>query len=617
MGIRGWRIPANRCIMRWERVMKVKDIGKYFVLAVISMAILYVWYPAVGVTDLGNWNHGLRNALAGVIFVFAAQLVTGRSLLHPSWRPGLVIFYFWLAAFSYIAVKSGGTWGIRVEALNNDVLTLMPVLVFTFLLEYFGSCSRKVRPVLGLFNFLLIGYLSLSTFVYITYYRIFGAGFTPTDMISVLLTNKKEALEFLQSHVGYGVLFLVFAIFAVYMVGMAYLIYKGSREEQDNQIISSAAARKVVIAILSVAALVTIAHWIPRIFPAWPYHVAHKYLMNSQKSAKAHEKNLESLKFVGTPEKLPGSVIVVIGESANRDHLKAFNPKYSADTTPWLSKEKDNKDFYLLSHAYSNYPLTAQALSMFLTDVNQYNHRELSEAVTLTDVANKAGYSTWWISNQTPSAGNVMLALSARNSTKELWTKQTAKDDMDVLDLLKTVPKDGSHFIIIHLEGSHDRYKDRVPPDFAEIHTDGQPEKVNEYDTSIAYTDKVLENIYQYAKDNLNLQALVYCSDHGEDMQYFHGDGNFTWDMVHVPMWIYLSNGYQASHSAVADNLRNNVNKVFTNDLVFDTVCGLLGTPNNGYESRYDLTSGQYSLPVSEAVTKHGKVQISEDPAIQ
>lgn len=597
--------------------MKVKEIGKYFMLAVISMAILYVWYPAVGVTDLGNWNHGLRNALAGVIFVFAAQLVAGRSLFHPSWRPGLVIFYLWLGSFSYIQAKSGGNWGIRVEALNNDVLTLMPVLVLTFLMEYVGSLCWKIRPFLRVFNFLLIGYLSLSAFVYMTYYKIFGAGFTSTDMISVLLTNSKEAMEFLQSHLGFSSLAVVLVLFAVYMIFIGRLIVKGSRINEDRGVTSPALVKKVIIAVLTIAALVTIAHWIPRIFPAWPYHVAHKYLMNSQKSAKAHEKNLESLKFVGTPEKLPGSVIVVIGESANRDHLKAFNPKYPADTTPWLSKEKDNKDFYLLSHAYSNYPLTAQALSMFLTDVNQYNHRELSEAVTLTDVANKAGYSTWWISNQTPSAGNVMLALSARNSIKELWTKQTAKDDMDVLDLLKTVPKNGSHFIIIHLEGSHDRYKDRVPPDFAEIHTDGQPEKVNEYDTSIAYTDKVLENIYQYARDNLNLQAMVYCSDHGEDMQYFHGDGNFTWDMVHVPMWIYLSNGYQASHSAVADNLRNNVNKVFTNDLVFDTVCGLLGTPNNGYESRYDLTSGKYNLPVSEAVTKHGKVQISEDPAIQ
>ena len=60
--------------------MKVKEIGKYFVLAVISMAVLYVWYPAVGVTDLGNWNHGLRNVLAGVPFAFILAAGTGYLL---------------------------------------------------------------------------------------------------------------------------------------------------------------------------------------------------------------------------------------------------------------------------------------------------------------------------------------------------------------------------------------------------------------------------------------------------------------------------------------------------------------------------------------------------------
>lgn len=214
--------------------MKVKEIGKYFVLAVISMAVLYVWYPAVGVTDLGNWNHGLRNALAGVIFVLAAQLVTGRILFHPSWRPGLVIFYLWLGAFSYIQAKSGGNWGIRVEALNNDVLTLMPVLVLTFLMEYIGSLCQKIRPLLRIFNFLLIGYLSLSAFVYMTYYKIFGAGFTSTDMISVLLTNSKEAMEFLQSHLGFGSLAMILALFAVYMVFVGWLIVKGSRIDENG-----------------------------------------------------------------------------------------------------------------------------------------------------------------------------------------------------------------------------------------------------------------------------------------------------------------------------------------------------------------------------------------------
>lgn len=598
--------------------MKVKEIGKYFVLAVISMALLYVWYPVVGVTDLGNWNHGLRNVLAGVIFVFAAQLVTGRSLFHPSWRPGLVIFYLWLGAFSYIQAKSGGNWGIRVETLNNDVLTLMPVLVLTFLMEYTGSLCRKIRPFLLIFNFLLIGYLSLSAFVYMTYYKIFGAGFTSTDMISVLLTNSKEAMEFLQSHLGFGSLAVVLALFAVYMIFIGWLIVKGSRMDEIGRVTSPALIRKIIIAVLTMAALVTIAHWIPRIFPAWPYHVAHKYLVGAKAAMAKHDENLKKFQFIGeTPEKLPGAVIVVIGESANRDHMKAFNPDYPAETTPWLSKEKENGNFYLLKNTYSCYPLTEKALSMFLTNINQYNDRNRDEMITVTDVANQAGYKTCFISNQAPSPGNMSLALVSGASEKSMTTTHPGGDDMKVVDYLKEMPKDGPQFIIIHLEGSHDRYRDRVPPHFDGVHVEGQTEKVNDYDSSIKYTDEVLKNIYQYAKDNMNLQAMVYCSDHGEDMQYFHGDGNFTWDMVHVPMWIYLSNGYQASHSAVADNLRNNVNKVFTNDLVFDTVCGLLGTPNNGYESRYDLTSGQYSLPVSEAVTKHGKVQISEDPAIQ
>ena len=326
--------------------MKIKETGRYALLAFVSMALIYAWFAVVGVTDLGDWNHGLRNVLAGVIFVFLAQLVTGRSLTHPSWRPGLIIFYLWLAAFSYIEVKSNGAWGIRVGALNNDVLTLMPVMVFTFLLEYIGSIYSKIRYVLGVFNFLLIGYLSLSIFVYISYYKIFGAGFTSTDMISVLLTNKQEALEFLQSHMGFGVLALVIIAFAIFMIFMAALIYRGLKTDEIGRNSSHTIIRMAVVSILVLASLVTIAHWIPRIYPAWPYHVAHKYLVRSKAAMAKHDENIEKFRFVGTkPEKLNGSVIVVIGESSNRDHLKAFNPDYPAETTPWLSSEKDMMTF--------------------------------------------------------------------------------------------------------------------------------------------------------------------------------------------------------------------------------------------------------------------------------
>lgn len=597
--------------------MKVKKIGKYFALSVISMAILYVWYAVVGVTDLGNWNHGLRNALAGVIFVFAAQLVTGRSLLHSSWRPGLVIFYLWLAAFSYIQAKSGGNWGIRVETLNNDVLTLMPVLVLTFLFEYIGSLCHKARGILEIFNFLLIGYLSLSVFVYMTYYRIFGAGFTSTDMISVLLTNSKEAMEFLQSHLGFGTLALILAAFILYMAFIGYLIIKGSAAGKNGKVPSPVMVRKVVMAVLIIAALVTIAHWIPRIFPAWPYHVAHKYLVGAKAAMAKHDENLKNFKFVGgTPERLPGAVIVVIGESANRNHMKAFNPAYPVETTPWLSKEKDNENFYLLKNTYSCYPLTEKTLSMALTNLNQYNEGDRNEMITMTDVANHIGYDTYFISNQAPAPGNMSLALISGASKKSMTTTHPGGDDMKVMDYLKELPKDGAQFIVIHLEGSHDRYRDRVPPDFEGIHTAGQPEKVNDYDSSIKYTDEVLKNIYQYAKDNMNLQAMVYCSDHGEDMKYFHGDGTFTWDMVRTPAFVYLAPDYKKSHTAVADNLHHNVNMVFTNDLIYDMVSGILAAPNNGYDRKYDVTSADYGLRKDMAVTKYGKVRIAEDTGL-
>lgn len=365
------------------------------------------------------------------------------------------------------------------------------------------------------------------------------------------------------------------------------------------------------------AALVTIAHWIPRIFPAWPYHVAHKYLIRAKAAMAKHDENMEKFHFIGNaPDKMQGTIIVVIGESANRNHMKAFNPAYPAETTPWLSSQKDNADFYLLKNTYSCYPLTEKSLSMALTNLNQYNGVDRNDMITITDVANKVGYNSYFISNQAPSPGNMTLALVSGSSKKSFTTTHPGGDDMKVMDYLKTVPTTESNFIVIHLEGSHDRYRDRIPPDFDRIHVDGNSKKVDDYDSSIKYTDEVLKNIYQYAKDNLNLEAMVYFGDHGEDMVRFHGDGIFTWDMIHSPCFVYLSSEYKNNHSAVANNLKVNENRIFTNDLVYDMVCGIFAAPNNEYDKEYDITSADYGLRKDMAVTKYGKIRIAEDTGL-
>lgn len=154
----------------------------------------------------------------------------------------------------------------------------------------------------------------------------------------------------------------------------------------------------------------------------------------------------------------------------------------------------------------------------------------------------------------------------------------------------------------------------RYPSDYKLVMTEGHNEKENTYDTSIRYNDDVLKKIYEYARDNMNLQAMVYCSDHGEDMVKFHSGGEFTWPMVRVPMWIYLSPEYIAQNPEADAALRANLNKPFTNDLVFDTVCGILKAPNNHYDAQYDLLSPSYGLTKEKALTKHGEIRIAEDP---
>ena len=258
--------------------------------------------------------------------------------------------------------------------------------------------------------------------------------------------------------------------------------------------------------------------------------------------------------------------------------------------------------------------LTTPSLSMALTSVNQYNHKKLDDSYNIVDIAKAAGYDTWWLSNQSKMGdGTTAAGLIASWTDHHMWTDHPMGDDMEVMKLLEQVPKEGNHFIIIHLGGSHLRYKERIPQDFEGIHIAGNPDRTNEYDSTVLYTDKVLQAIFDYAEKNLNLQAAIYTSDHGEDMVYSHGAGKFTFSMVRIPVFFYLSDEYEKKYPSVEINLKKHEGSIFTNDLLFDSVSGIIQAESNQYEKEFDLTQSGYSLTDNEAVTKHGQIKIIKD----
>lgn len=52
---------------------------------------------------------------------------------------------------------------------------------------------------------------------------------------------------------------------------------------------------------------------------------------------------------------------------------------------------------------------------------------------------------------------------------------------------------------------------------------------------------------------------------------------------------------------------------MFTNDLLFDVLCGIMHTPNSSYTEHYDLSSASYDLTLDTAVTLHGRERIKND----
>lgn len=588
-------------------------------LPILLVAGFFAVYSWIGYERGLQW-HSLRKGLEAIVILWAVSVMTQCSLKEKLWRPAYMVLFMYALVYPTIISIGRKGWITDFDFAAPYFLIAVSAASLITVFLYIGQASRKLGY---LFNFLatfLAALLFLNTLIYIGYFCVYHTPFVAADMLAIIQTNASEARQFIEGQIGLLPL-LLGAILTVSFAGMfAYLIKlsthtkaKKSNAVNDNQ------KRKLLCAVIVLVCGYLIYYWGGKSYPYNEYRMAKSYVSVVQRAQKEHGEAVKKLELLhGTnqtlPKQLPGTVIFIIGESENRDHMSAFNPSYPAETTPWLSRESQNRNFVLLANGYANYPQTTPSLEMALTGVNQYNHQNLETAFNIVDVAKAAGYDTWWLSNQSKMGdGTTAAGLVASWTDHHVWTNHPMGDDMELLNLLKNVPKEGNHFIIIHLGGSHLRYAERVPVDLEGIQIEGNSERTNDYDTTVLYTDQVIKAIFEYAQQNLSLQALVYSSDHGEDMVYSHGAGKFTYDMVRIPIFFYLSPDYMQAYEKKVENLKRNQKKVFTNDLLYDTISGMISAENNQYESKYDLFSTSYELTAGTALTKHGQERIDRD----
>lgn len=526
--------------------------------------------------------------------------VVGGSFFSPLGLPLVFLVLCWTLPFAWVRGHALTPADKDFSRMKSEYILGTGFASFCMILPLLGRWGEAaVFIVVPLF--LLFTAASAATYLWYfsKYHNVFQSG----DMVPVLLTNKKEAGVFISEEVGI-IRLLGCLVLCALLVGLCCSYYLNVDTHYSHSIsIYRAAIWTLLFFALAVKYLLFS-------YPIKYLKEARESISAMKKISKIHEENIKGLE-VNLQDGHPGTTVLIIGESANRDHMKAFNGDYFADTTPWETEIKKDSHFYFLDKAYACFSQTAQVLSYLLTGMNQYNHRSPSYMVSLVDEAKAAGMDTWWVSNH---EGNDTLTLSIAEAADHLlWTKARQGDDGQILDLLGEIPNKGSHFIVIHLMGSHIRYKDRVPEEYAKEADAKLDKPLGDYDMSIMYTDHILHRIYDFLIERIHPNSIIYVSDHGEDMKYTHGTGHFTFDMARIPCWLYISPEMKQRRPELDGHLRENCSKVFTNDLVFDTVSGLMGVRTSTYSPQYDLLSESYNLPISDARTMHGEIGVESD----
>ena len=470
--------------------------------------------------------------------------------------------------------------------------------------------NKLICSIIKWINYIILIAILFFTCAYVIYYIKYHTLVSDVAFLSILSTTYKEALGYILSIMISPLISLLIFSIVILLPFISYLSLSGIEKFEYSRKVS------FYINILFLCSFIGLLSVVGKMFPFDQYiHLTrNSSILNSfTELSKNIDKNDDNITLKDNVGSLKGTIILVVGESANRDYMSSFNTNMKYNTTPWELEQKNNLNFTFLNLAYSNYPNTNMSLSKALTQSNQYNEIELSKAITLVGLAKKAHYRTFWISTQSNDGMYDSIATTIGNRAD--YTYWLNGYDDEVYQKLSEIDISDNNFIVIHILGSHDRYTDRVPADF-------QPDKYphtkdGEYMRTLEYTDTLLENIYNYGKEHLNLNAMVYMSDHGENTEYGHTDNPFYYEMVHIPTWVYLSDSFKASSPKIYENLVNNKDKVFTNDLMFELISSLLGVHPSDYNPEFDISSDKYKINLDNAMTVHNKYRIKDDPVFK
>lgn len=507
-------------------------------------------------------------------------------------------------------------------AYSNSANVLMPdfdiaqgPLIFASLvflrIFYNKLLPLRLLKIANLFYIFLFFLFTIPIILNLTTFALFQHPLTFNAMQAILQTNLHEALEYitnlplvLQLTLPLLLIIIIYALIKIIL--HQHLAYSFRRSNRFFPAIAFATACTIIS--YSIYILPTKSKTFRTIISTQQYFTSIKAYKNNR------IEQLKSLK--ATPNNVvqrPHTIILVIGESATRHYMKAFNESMPDDTTPWLTQAKSDANMMLFNNAFACAHATVPALEHALTEANYYNNKEFNKTLSIIDIAKKAGYKTYWFSNQGKIGPyDTPITLVAETADIALWSKEKQYDDI-LLPYLNSINKDENNFVVFHLYGSHIYYHHRYPQNYQKWTDPGEQGKIADYKNSLLFTDNVLKEIYNYGREKLNMDAMIYLSDHGSTPGIVRNPDTVMPIVFHIPLFVYLSPSYQNEHQLVAQTLKNNTQQYFTNDLLYNLVCGVLDVESNHYDESESLASPKYRFNLTNLKTNMGKEALKDN----
>ena len=589
---------------------------RWFLAAGAYFICLIAFYIDIG-QDMGA-KYFMPILVPVIASLILMQYGSRIPLFSKAALPNLLTGLLWCAAFPllYTWTYEQG-WYMSLICYDFLIGTALFVLLTSLESSLFRlGWHKTIAALMALLNFIGI-VVPLIQFIY---YCTVWHCLSPASLMALYLTNFHESLDYIQSNIGVlpalGILAALLAF--LYFCYKCHLRLAGELEEDTT------AGRMGALALLVLGSMWTLSFYLPQCSIASLWFDVDTYVKQTQEYSLGHDERLNSLSIdqsMTLAAKAPGTVIFVIGESASRNYMKAFTPDFPYEDTPWLSSMAGNDNFLIFQHAYASWSQTVPVLQRALTEQSQYNGKEFYSSASIIDVAKKAGYETWWFSNQGRYGQyDSAITLVAKTADHAEWTDDsynfTDKYDEALLPYLSQLDPTKNNFVVLHVMGSHIYYNNRYPSAFSKFKTaEGESTVTSResYANSILYTDYILSQVFNYAQKNLNLQAMVYFSDHGENLEISHNPDVFSFDMVRIPMFIYLSPAYQQALPGRTRALREHREEYFTNDMLYDTISGLLNAPSQRYEPYQDFASRSYAYNRENLTTMLGQRKLTED----